>query len=377
MALLADLHQPARFWEFYAYTNPSSWMAWGAWFVPAYVGLLIAFAWAVHRPAFHAWGEEDWRFAWLFRCLSLGGSANGIARPFGIGAAIAAVLVLIYTGAEVYVVRSRPLSNTPLLPWQFLTTGLVGAFGVMLILERVLSRDVALEARLNRQLAFWLAGVAVLGAAWLLIAVSGISPRHTEALTSVAGFPLWHTVAIWGAVSIAVTFVLALLMPRHSGWATGLLAILAAWMFRWTVLMGALAVPKVGSGLYDAVLPAGSDGLMGVIGTFGLWLFLVILYTTFIPWSEAGAPAAGKPAAPTRPASQHCGETSMTTRRNILKGAVATGALGTFGVGYAETVGKIAKGRWSGEMPLDNVTGNAPAPEFSVTPQGDVEVNQA
>ena len=301
IALLADLHQPGRFWEFFVYTNSTSWMAWGAWIVPAYVGLTIAFAWALHRPALHAWGQDGGRFAWVFRWLSLGGDANGFARPLGLAAGLAALGVLTYTGAEVYVVRSRPLWNTPFLPLQFAATGLVGALGVMLLLERLLARDPAIEARLSRTLALALGGVAVLGAAWMLIAVSGLSPRHAEALASVAGFPVWQKIAAWGAVSVAVPFVLALIAPRNSGWITGLIAIHAAWMFRWTVFMGGQAVPKVGSGLYDALLPAGLDGLMGVIGTFGLWLFLIIAYTTFIPWAEAHRPA---PDGAARPAPQ-------------------------------------------------------------------------
>ncbi|MFC5738704.1 molybdopterin dinucleotide binding domain-containing protein [Sinirhodobacter huangdaonensis] len=54
----------------------------------------------------------------------------------------------------------------------------------------------------------------------------------------------------------------------------------------------------------------------------------------------------------------------MSTRRNILKGAVATGALATFGAGYAETVKKIARGKWSGAVPPQALTGFAPEPEF-------------
>lgn len=54
----------------------------------------------------------------------------------------------------------------------------------------------------------------------------------------------------------------------------------------------------------------------------------------------------------------------MSTRRTILKGAVATGALATFGAGYAETVKKIARGTWSGEVPRQALTGFAPEPEF-------------
>ncbi|MFC2968530.1 molybdopterin dinucleotide binding domain-containing protein [Acidimangrovimonas pyrenivorans] len=67
----------------------------------------------------------------------------------------------------------------------------------------------------------------------------------------------------------------------------------------------------------------------------------------------------------------------MSTRRNILKGAVATGALATFGVGYAGTVKKIAKGKWSGEVPRNaHVTGNSLPAEYNVDPlTGDVTPN--
>jgi len=290
VALLADLHQPARFWHFYAYSHTTSWMAWGAWIVPLYVAFLLLFAWAVHRPDFSLRGQDDWRFAWLFRVLSLGGSGNAFAPLLGIGAAVFALGVLTYTGAEVYVVRARPLWNTPFLPLQFLATGFVGSLGVMLVLNRALLNDKALERRINRDLALTLAVVATLGAAWFLVAMSGISPRHSAALASVAGFTAWQQIALWGALSIAIPFAIATLRPVGTGWLTGLIAIHAAWMFRWTVFMGGQAVPKVGSGLYDSLMPTGLAGLMGVVGTFGLWVFLLIVYTTFIPWARAGLP---------------------------------------------------------------------------------------
>ncbi|WP_295534245.1 molybdopterin dinucleotide binding domain-containing protein [uncultured Thioclava sp.] len=67
----------------------------------------------------------------------------------------------------------------------------------------------------------------------------------------------------------------------------------------------------------------------------------------------------------------------MTNRRNILKGAVATGALATFGVGYAGTVKKLAKGKWSGAVPRnEHLTGNSSPAEYSVNPQtGDIALN--
>ncbi|MDK3019796.1 molybdopterin dinucleotide binding domain-containing protein [Pseudodonghicola flavimaris] len=66
----------------------------------------------------------------------------------------------------------------------------------------------------------------------------------------------------------------------------------------------------------------------------------------------------------------------MTNRRNILKGAAAAGALGTFGVGYAPTLKKLAKGKWSGEVPDAAITGNSLKPEYRIDPvTGDLEPN--
>ncbi|WP_319530238.1 molybdopterin-dependent oxidoreductase [uncultured Cohaesibacter sp.] len=65
----------------------------------------------------------------------------------------------------------------------------------------------------------------------------------------------------------------------------------------------------------------------------------------------------------------------MSTRRNILKGAAAIGALGAFAAGYAEPAQKLVKGKWSGTVPRKNVTGNAPAPEYTVAANGDIELN--
>ncbi|WP_319530239.1 NrfD/PsrC family molybdoenzyme membrane anchor subunit [uncultured Cohaesibacter sp.] len=292
VALLADLHQPFRFWEFFVYTHATSWMAWGSWIVISYVTLMLLYTWAVHRPALYRWGKEDWRFAWLFRFLAFGSEANSFARPLGLAASLSAIGILTYTGAEVAVVHSRPLWNTPLLPLQFAATGAVGALGVMLVLGRLLATGSDTEAKMNRFLAICLAVVAVLGVLWFGVALSGLSPSHSEALASIAGFPVWQMIAVWASLAIAIPFVIALISPTHTGWVTGLIAIHAAWMFRWTVFMGGQAVPKVGSGLYDALMPTGIDGMMGVIGTFGLWIFLLIVYTTFVPWAEADVPSA-------------------------------------------------------------------------------------
>lgn len=271
VALLADLHQPNRFWHFYAYPQTGSWMSWGAWFIPAYVGLLLLTGWAALRRA---------------NALPLLAAAT----------LVAAVAVAAYTGAEVAIVKARPLWNTPLLPVQFLATALVGAAGVVLVLNRLVNGgDRAVEARTNHVLAVFLGVTISLGAAWFLLGASGVSDTHARALASVDGFREWRMIALWAAVATALPFVIALRWPAGSGWITGLIAIHAAWMFRWTVFMGGQSVPKTGAGLYDYVLPLGPDGLLGIAGTFALWVVLILAVTSLLPWRDAGLPAAALP----------------------------------------------------------------------------------
>ena len=69
----------------------------------------------------------------------------------------------------------------------------------------------------------------------------------------------------------------------------------------------------------------------------------------------------------------------MTTRRNILKGAVALGGAAAFVGGYSETGKRLAKGLAtgsSGTPPLDHITINAHAPEYRVDAKtGDLVMN--
>ena len=44
IALVADLHQPGRFWHFYFHPAPSSWMSLGAFLLPLFLVLALGFA---------------------------------------------------------------------------------------------------------------------------------------------------------------------------------------------------------------------------------------------------------------------------------------------------------------------------------------------
>ncbi len=293
VALLADLHQPGRFWRFYAHPNLSSWMAWGSFFIPGYVGGLIVYAWAVLRPEFAAAGRDDTLVARLHRRLALGGApAPRLVRVAAGWTLVFAVLILLYTGMEVMVVRARPLWNTPFLPLQFAVTGFTGASGLMLLLQAVLrDSDPDVERAAGRWLLASLVVTVVLGVVWFLVGALGLDRAHAQALASVAGHRQWQITAVWAGAATLLPIAILWLKPAGLGWLLGLLALHAAWMFRWTVFIGGQTVPKTGAGLYVYELPLGHDGLLGIAGTLGLWLFIAIVLVELLP--EPGSAGRG------------------------------------------------------------------------------------
>lgn len=292
VALLADLHQPGRFWHFYAYFSPKSWMSWGSFFIPVYLTGLILYAWLAFRPLLQQHADENGRFATMARWIALGGHES--RGPLLMAAALAligAVLVALYTGVEVMVVRARPLWHTPLLPLQFVITSLGGAAGLTLLFNRFgPGRD---DAAINRSLAHTVAWMQLasllLGGVWLALGLSGISPIHAEALAEVGGSNNWQMAAAWAVVVTAITWRLGWKRP-NSSLLLALLALHSAWMIRWAIFIGGQEVPKTGAGYYSYQLPLGPEGLLGIIGTAGLWVFLFIVITYVLPLDRIGRP---------------------------------------------------------------------------------------
>jgi len=285
VALLSDLHQPGRFWHFYVVLRPTSWMWWGSLIIPFYVTGLLVYAWTCFREELQEQGRVDSRLAALYRMAALGGGRDDrLIRSAGIAVLAGAALVALYTGTEVAVVKARPLWHTPFLPIQFLATALAGAAGLVLLLNRFAAdddRDV--EMRANRLLAAALGAVMLIGGLWLALGLSGVERTHAEALESVAHAEAWRVTAVWAVAATMVPFLIAVAKPAGTGLLTGTIAVHSAWMFRWTVFIGGQTVPKTGAGFYEYVLPAGPEGLLGIIGTAGLWLFLLLVITAFLP----------------------------------------------------------------------------------------------
>lgn len=283
VALLADLHQPGRFLSFYIHPQSTSWMSWGAFFIPVYLGGLLLYAWAVLRPDFAEAAKAGDPLARLYQLVG-GPAAPSLVKAAAALAGLGAALVMLYTGAEVMVVAARPLWHTPFVPLQFLATALAGAIGLVLIFNRILGGgNPGAEIALNRTLAQALAAVLVLGALWLALALSGLSPAHSQALAQVASSPSWQLTAVWAIAATIIPLVLAWFRPAGTGLITGLIAVHSAWMFRWTVFIGGQDIPKTGAGFYQYHLPLGPEGLLGIVGTAGLWLAVLIILTTLLP----------------------------------------------------------------------------------------------
>lgn len=262
VSLLADLHQPGRFWHFYAHFTPWSWMSLGAYLLPAFIMLALAFC-----------------AAWWFE-------RRGMLRIIGALLIVSALSILVYTGSEVMVIRSRPLWNTPFLPVNFALTAWLASLGAMLLLARWLPGGLqALPVALIRRLA-WVGLVALIACAltWVVVGFGGGDPAFAMAQRLFAEFPAWRLAFLGSVVAgVAVTALLACSNHRLTGRFYSLItagALLAvAWVFRWIVFMAVQEVPKYGAGLYIYQMPLGSDGLLGMLGVLGLCIALIAIVT--------------------------------------------------------------------------------------------------
>ena len=270
VSLLADLHQPARFWHFYAHFTPWSWMSVGAYLLPAFVMLAFAFCAA-------------WWLGW-----------RTLLRVLAVLMALAAVSVMVYTGAEIMVVRARPLWNTVFLPINLALTGWLAALGAMLVVARWLPGGLAaLPAQLLRTLSLAAALLLMATVAlWVGTGMVGEAPSYLAARRLFTDFSVWR-LSMLGSVLGGVAVLLWLQRPAQTlvkpvaSMLLGLTMLAAAWVFRWALFMGVQGVPKFGAGLYVYTMPLGGDGLMGMLGVLGLCVALLAAITLALEYFPA------------------------------------------------------------------------------------------
>lgn len=262
IALFADLQQPGRFWHFYAYFTPSSWMSIGAFLLPIFVMLSLASA--------------------LFWCFN----KESLLRISAILLFLSALSVLIYTGAEIMIIRARPLWHTLFLPINLALTGWLASLGAVLLVARWTPGGLqALPAVLMRRLsltALLLIGISAIG--WVLAGITGTEPSFEAAVYLFKTYPAWR-VSLYASIGLAMVLIILLsVKPQRvcGRWHSLLCAMVmmgSAWVFRWILLMSVQGIPKYGAGLYLQSMPLGGDGLMGMVAIFGLCIALLAILT--------------------------------------------------------------------------------------------------
>lgn len=256
LALTADLHQTARVWHFYAWPTPWSWMPWGALFLPLFTGFLGLWFVAQHLKR-------------------LANKSYNVTKWLAVGSALSAIGLLVYTGREVSVVQARPIWFSYAFPVAMFLSALQTFFALLIaamkseaaLVRKLAWGQMATLLALVLVLALWVSGNTLSGSAirqWLDVASSA---RHYAIGWVLTGF---------------ISAVLCGLVLRHplSRPLRILLAVSAmalCWLMRWTLLIQVQTVPKFNAQFNPYTLPGGTDGWLAILGTFGLWIALIII----------------------------------------------------------------------------------------------------
>ncbi|MEG1599435.1 tetrathionate reductase subunit TtrC [Citrobacter sp.] len=256
LALTADLHQTARVWHFYAYPTPWSWMPWGALFLPLFTGFLGL--WFLAQQIKHFTQKSYIVTKWL-----------------AVGSALSAIGLLVYTGREVSVVQARPIWFSYAFPLAMFLSALQTFFALLIA-------SVNSESTLPRKLAWGQITTLILLAIVMAVWVSGDT-------LSGSAIRQWLDVAASARHYATGWVVLWIISLGLCGWAIrhpsslplritlAFSAMALCWLMRWTILIQVQTLPKFNAQFNPYTLPGGTDGWLAIVGTFGLWIALIII----------------------------------------------------------------------------------------------------
>lgn len=263
LALAADLHQPARVWHFYAWPTPWSWMPWGALFLPLFT--LFLGAWFL-----------------LFHARLISGRAFPVTRWCALAAALTAIGLLLYTGREISVVRAHPLWFSYYFPLamflsalQTLLALLMAATGKTTAAAKILARvQLVTLTLLGLTILAWVAGDTLSAKAiYLWLKTSSAARGYAIAL-----------VLLWMAGVACALYATRRPLSFTLAATTALLGMGLSWLMRWTLLIQVQTIPKYNALVNPYSLSLSNDGVMAIIGTFGLWIALVITVRQALNW---------------------------------------------------------------------------------------------
>ncbi len=285
VALLADIHQPARFWHFYACITPWSWMSIGAIFLPIYVVATFIYSWLFLRPALLESKAKAGIVGIMARILGVGSwQGQHLLKLMAMMTLILGMIIALYTGAEVAIVATRELWSSYLIPVFFFTTALLAASSLSLLLAYLMHEDNVTLTSLSRY-SRWsaLLSLAVL-AYWFVLAIF-TNGAEARSLVLLQHSTQWQLNLGLLVLLFAVTAFFAsgssklILLAALGG-------LVVSWFSRWLIFIDGQTIPKYGAGFYTYELPWGTEGLSGILGIFGLWLFLAIVLYQILPWKN-------------------------------------------------------------------------------------------
>ncbi|VFS70375.1 tetrathionate reductase subunit C [Raoultella terrigena] len=133
--------------------------------------------------------------------------------------------------------------------------------------RRLAQRQLAALILLAAVVIIWLSGDTLSGHAirqWLAVSPS--------ARGYAAGWAL-----LWAASLACCGLALRRPLALHARGALAVVAMALCWLIRWTLLIQVQRIPKFNAGFNPYTLPAGTDGWLAILGTFGLWVALLII----------------------------------------------------------------------------------------------------
>lgn len=294
LALTGDLHQPGRAWHFYPYLSPWSWMSLGSLFLPLFSGLAVLTAWLYLRQDLLNLQQQPGKILPLFAKLALGrwSTSRRLIRNTAILTVLSGLTIALYTGAEIFVVESRSLWHQPASPMLWFITAFLGAVGFALLMWFLLptgsKRLTFGDTRLLRQTTVISGGLAlVLLPIW----------AANNARSSLYDSPVWMQHIGLLTFLLLASVVIGLLTLRDSERHSirvllmSLTALVTAWAVRWITLMEVQTIAKYDVGPYPYELPMGSNGWLGIMGMFGLWIALALLSSELIQPKRDLAPS--------------------------------------------------------------------------------------
>lgn len=286
LALTGDLHQPGRAWHFYAYFTPWSWMSLGSVFLPIFSGLAMVTAWLYLRSDLMKLADGKGKILRWVSKLSFG--QWQISHKQMLAAAMVTVVsgltIAVYTGAEIMAVHSRSLWNQPASPLLWFVTAFLGAVGFTLFIWLLFPNKTQQDSLTSFDLSLLKKTVSLSGILSLVLVPIWASNNQTFSLYLNSEW-VYHLALISVAMLISVIsgmFSLHELYKKRGLVVMALLALGAAWITRWVTMMEVQTIAKYDIGAQPYQLSLGSDGLLGIVGMFGLWLALALLTSELV-----------------------------------------------------------------------------------------------